>query len=180
MYGDEESTENKMTPEEQRLVLIRKEAKSIADTNEAIHAKVPAMNDAPAQVRIAVFGTEMPSMDASYDEWLRYCIVAVARTPARSKDMAWELKRTFIDLVGRRSSYGREDKERLIAFAFRISTDTSVSDPTISGGMTGVGALVTTERRESLNQTVKQFPIAQNSPGLIEGLRNIVSGKRAQ
>ena len=182
MYGDEDS-KNPEQQQEQReaeqLAITKKEARAIANTNEAILTRVPAINDAPAQVRIAVFGTEPPSLDASYDEWLRYCLIAVARTPARSKDLAWELKRTYIDLVGRRYSYGREDKERLIAFAFRIGADTSVSDPTISGGLTGIGALVTTERRENLNQTVKQFPLAQNSPGLIEGFRNLISGKRA-
>ena len=180
MYGDDDPKDPELLEaqrEAEQLAVTKKEARAIANTNEAILAKVPGLSDTAAQVRTAVFGTDIPAMNASYDEWLRYCIIAVARTPARSKSEAWELKRTYLDLVGRRSSYGREDKEHLIAFAFRIAADVSVSDNTISGGITGISALVTSDRRETLNQTIRQPP-PQPAPGLIEGFKNLVSGRR--
>ena len=185
MYGDDSDPKNEQAEQqrenEQRLAIIRKEAKAIADTNEAIHAKVPAMNDAPAQVRIAVYGIEIPSIDSSPKEKIRYCQTLVSRIPSLSVSESWELRRTLADIVDRASSQGRDGvvNERLDLFIFRLNALVATADPKATQGLTGISALITSDRRETLNQTVKQFPIAQNSPGLIEGFRNLISGQRA-
>jgi hypothetical protein len=183
MFGDEETTEDQKAQkekEDQQLAVIRKEAKAIADTNEAIHAKVPAMNDAPAQVRIAIYGLEIPGPNATPKDKIRYCQNMVSRIPSLSRDEGWEVRRTFTDILDQSRSQGREDivEERLDALIFRINELVAIADPKATQGLTGISALITQDRRETLNQTIRQQPLAVNSPGIVEGLRALVSGRR--
>jgi hypothetical protein len=182
MFGDEETTEDQKLQKEKetQLALIRKEAKAIADTNEAIHAKVPPMSDAPAQVRLAIYGIDIPGPDASPREKIRYCQHMVARIPSLSIGEGWELRRTFVDILDQSRSQGREDivEERLDAIIFRINELVAIADPKATQGLTGISALITQDRRETLNQTIRQQPLAINSPGIVEGLKNLVSGRR--
>jgi len=178
--GNDDEDVQKKRELDQKLALIRQEAKAIADTNEAIHAKVPAMNDAPAQVRIAVYGLEVPGPLSSPQEKIRYCQTMVARIPSLSTDVRWELSRTLADIVDRASSQGREDmiNERLDLFIFRLNSLVATADPKATQGLTGISALITNDRRETLNQTVRNLPLATNSPGLIEGFKNLIGGRR--
>lgn len=182
MYGDvdPEETQDMKKEAAERRAIIRQEARAIADTNEAIHAKVPAINDAPAQVRIAIYGIDIPGPEASIKEKIRYCQAIVSRIPAVSKDEAWEIKRTFADILDRSRSQGREDivHERLDSFILRVNLLISTADPKATQGLTGIAALITQDRRETLNQTIRQQPLSINSPGIVESLRNIVSGGR--
>jgi len=182
MFGDEEPYDKQAEEREneKRIALIRQEARAIADTNEAIHAKVPAMNDAPAQVRIAIYGVDMPGPNASPKDKIRYCQTMISRIPSLSVGEGYQIRRTFIDVLDQSRSQGREEivDERLDALIFRISQLVSIADPKATQGLTGVGALITQDRRETLNQTIRQQPLAANSPGLVEGLRNLVNGRR--
>lgn len=186
MFGDQDAPDMARVAQEQqrdidqRLALIRQEVRAIADTNEAVHAKVPAMNDAPAQVRIAVYGIEMPGPNASINEKIRYCQQIVSRIPSLSLDQSWELRRTLVDITNRASCQGRRDmvNDRLDRFIFRLSALIATADPKATQGLTGIASLITSDRRETLNQTVRQLPISQNAPGFIEGFRNLISGRR--
>jgi hypothetical protein len=182
MYGDEEPDVTREQQQEinQRLALIRQEAKAIADTNEVIHAKVPAINDAPAQVRIAVYGLEIPPPGSSPKEKIRFCQHLVSRIPSLSQNESWELRRTLADIVDIASCGGRSDvvHERIDLFIFRLEALISTADPKATQGLTGISALITSDRRETVNQTVRQLPLAQNSPGLVDGLRNLISGRQ--
>ena len=182
MFGDEEPTETTQSQKdkENQLAIIRREIKTIADTNEAIHAKLPATNDAPAQVRLAIYGIEIPGTDASPKQKIRYCQVLIARVPSLSTGEGWEVRRTFIDILDQSRSQGSEDivEERLDALIFRINMLIATADPKATQGLTGISALITQDRRETLNQTIKQQPLAINSPSIVDGLRNLVSGGR--
>jgi hypothetical protein len=184
MFGDEETTEDQKGQKErqnQQLALIRKEAKAIADTNEAIHAKVPAILDGTAQVRMYITGPEDPGPDASPAELLWYIESMMARVPAWSTGEAWECRRTYIDVQEQLRSEGREEIaiDRLHALKVRVFLAQATADPKAAqGGLTATSALITQDRRETLNQTIRQQPLAVNSPGIVEGLRNLVSGRR--
>ncbi len=183
MFGDQDPEDSAQAQQQkdinQRLALVRQEVRAIADTNEAVHAKVPAMNDAPAQVRIAIYGIEIPGPDAGIREKIHYCQQLVSRIPSLSRGESWELRRTLVDIMNRASSEGRRDmvNDRLDRFIFRLNALVATADPMATQGLTGIGALITSDRRETLNQTVRQLPIAQNSPGLIEGFKNLFRGK---
>ena len=185
MFGEQDSESTALVQQQkdidQRIALIRQEVRAIADTNEAVHAKVPAMNDAPAQVRIAVYGIEIPGPNASIKDKIRYCQQVVSRIPSLSQDQSWELRRTLVDIMNRAQGQGRSDmvRDRLDRFIFRLNALIATADPKATQGLTGIAALITSDRRETLNQTVRQLPIAQNSPGLIDGFRNLFSGKRS-
>lgn len=187
MYGENDTNEQEQMQQdiqkqnEKRLALIRQEVKAIADTNDAIHAKIPSLNDAPAQVRIAIYGVEVPGKEASPKDKIRYIQTLVSRVPSLSVGEGWELRRTFTDILDQSRSQGREDivDERLDAMIFRINELIAIADPKATQGLTGIGALITQDRRETLNQTIKQQPLAINSPGIIESLRNVVNGGRS-
>jgi hypothetical protein len=184
MFGEEDTkTEAQQQKEiDDRLALIRREARAIADTNEAIHAKVPAMTDSPAQVRIALYGNELPPEGSSPKAKFRFCQIVLSRIPSLSSGEAWEVRRTLADIRDLMSSEGQEDvvDERLDLMIARLQSYISTVDPkAASGGLTGIGALITSDRRETLNQTVRQLPLASNSPGLVEGFKNLISGRRS-
>lgn len=185
MFGEQDKEDGTLALQQKdidrRLALIRQEVRAIADTNEAVHAKVPAMNDAPAQVRIAVYGFETPGPNASIKEKIWFCQEVVSRIPSLSQDQSWELRRTLVDIMNRASSEGRNDMvhDRLDRFIFRLKALIATADPKATQGLTGIAALITSDRRETLNQNIRQLPLAQNSPGLIEGFRNLISGKRS-
>ncbi|MFA4849140.1 MAG: hypothetical protein WC626_05375, partial [Methanoregula sp.] len=86
-----------------------------------------------------------------------------------------------VDIMNRAQGQGRSDmvRDRLDRFIFRLNALIATADPKATQGLTGIAALITSDRRETLNQTVRQLPIAQNSPGLIDGFRNLFSGKRS-
>jgi hypothetical protein len=106
MFGDTDDKdaaliEDQRKEHEQRLALIRREAQALQRTNEEIHSKIPSINDAPAQVRLAIYGLERPRYDSPIDELLWYCTELVGRIPATSRGEAWERTRTFADLTAR-------------------------------------------------------------------------------
>ena len=166
--------QQKMDLDRQRA-LIRQEARAIADTNEAVHAKVPATTDAAAQVRIAVYGIDFPGFGASNDELIWYDMQVMSRIPSISKDEAWELNRTFLDIVEGTQRQGREEaaRGRLIVFTSKLHLKISTADKNATQGLTGISALITSDRRETLNQTIRQAPL-NNSPGIIDGFKNMV------
>lgn len=181
MFGEADPAVSQQQEEiDRRLALVRQEVRAIADTNEAVHAKVPAMNDAPAQVRIAVYGIPVPGPEASIKEKIHYCQEIVSRIPSLSLDQSWELRRTLVDIMNRASSQGRRDmvNDRLDRFIFRLNALIGTADPKATQGLTGISALITSDRRETLNQNIKQATLGSNSPGLIDGLRSMISGRR--
>jgi hypothetical protein len=186
MFGDEDQQntedESKSLAERQKqeqIRLIHEEAKMIAAANDAVHQRNPSIIDSSAQVRIAIYGVDIPGPDASPKDKIRYCQIMVGRIPSLSVNEGWEVRRTFIDILDQSRSQGREDivDERLDALIFRINELIAIADPKATQGLTGVGALITQDRRETLNQTIRQQPLSANSPGIIEGLRKIVSGR---
>lgn len=187
MYGDDgnpqQQTDNQQpTEEETRLALFRKEAKAIADTNEAIHARVAPLSDATGQVRLYVTGPDRPAPGASIEELKIYVEAMIARIPALSPSAAWEFQRTFLDILEESEGEATDEvtKNRFHALIFRINAAQATADPRAAqGGLTATGALITQDRRETLNQTVRQQPLAISSPGIVDSLKGLMSGRRS-
>lgn len=185
MFGDtsaqQESAEleNEQRKEhEQRLALIRREAQILQRTNEEIHAKVPSINDAPAQVRLAVYGIERPGYNAPIDALLWYCTELIGRVPATSRGEAWERARTFADLTARASGSVNDEtlRKNIMDFVFRLESMISTADSHATQGMTGIMAITTSTRYEKVDQNIRNLPMP-NAPGLFDGLMNKIRGR---
>jgi hypothetical protein len=183
MFGDANTNDANLIEEqrkehEQRLALIRKEAQLLQRTNEEIHSKVPSINDAPAQVRFAIYGMERPRYDAPIDEMLWYCTELIGRVPATSRGEAWERNRTFADLTARGSGSVNDEtlRKNIMDFIFRLESMISTADPHATQGMTGIMAITTSTRYEKLDQNIRNLPLP-NAPGLFDGILNKIRGK---
>ena len=184
MYGettsDEASIEEIQRKEhEQRVALVRREAQVLQKTNEEIHARMPSINDAPAQVRMAIYGLERPRYNAPIDELLWYCTELIGRVPATSRGEAWERNRTFADLTARASGSVNDEtlRKNIMDFIFRIESMVSTADAGATQGMTGIMAITTSTRYEKLDQNIRNLPMP-NAPGLFEGIMNKISGRK--
>jgi hypothetical protein len=184
MFGEEPAQDNTEIIEaqrkehEQRLAIIRREAQILQKTNEEIHSKVPGINDAPAQVRMAIYGLERPKYDAPVDELLWYCTELIGRVPATSRGEAWERTRTFVDLTARASGSVNDEtlRKNIMDFIFRIESMVSTADAGATQGMTGIMAITTSTRYEKLDQNIRNLPMP-NAPGLFEGVLNKIRGR---
>lgn len=163
---------------EQRLALIRREAQILQRTNEEIHAKVPSINDAPAQVRLAVYGIERPAYNAPINQLLWYCTELIGRVPATSRGEAWERARTFADLTARASGSVNDEilRKNIMDFIFRLEGMISTADPHATQGMTGIMAITTSTRYEKVDQNIRNLPLP-NAPGLFEGVLTRIRGR---
>ena len=151
--------------------------------DSAANIRAGSLVDTAAQVRLAVYGVEPPDSRAGKSEWIRYIIIIMGRIPAISKDAAWERRRTFEDILDRASSQGSNEMvlNDLKSFAAQLSLDISTADPrAATGGLTGIGALITSDRRETLSQRVVQSTIGQNQPGLIDAFKSVFVGRKPQ
>lgn len=184
MFGDEpvqddaDIIEAQRKEHDQRIALIRKEAQVLQKTNEELHSKVPSINDAPAQVRIAIYGIERPRYNAPIEELLWYCTELIGRIPATSRGEAWERNRTFADLTSRASGSVNDEilRKNIMDFVFRIQAMISTADAGATQGMTGIMAITTSTRYEKLDQNIRNLPLP-NAPTLFEGFMNKIRGK---
>ena len=182
MFGDNTSdtalVDAQKQEHEQRIALIRREAQILQKTNEEIHSKIPSINDAPAQVRMAIYGLEQPKYNAPIEEMLWYCADLIGRVPATSRGEAWERNRTFADLTARASGSVNDEilRKNVMDFIFRLKAMVSTADPHATQGMTGIMAITTSTRYEKLDQNIRNLPIP-NAPGLFEGIMNKIRGK---
>lgn len=176
--GDTELADAQKQEHETRIALIRREAQILQKTNEEIHSKIPSINDAPAQVRMAIYGLERPSYHAPIEEMLWYCTDLISRVPATSRGEAWERNRTFADLTARASGSVNDEilRKNIMDFIFRLEAMVSTADPHATQGMTGIMAITTSTRYEKLDQNIRNLPIP-NAPGLFEGIMNKIRGK---
>jgi hypothetical protein len=176
--GNTEIEEAQRKEHEQRLALMRREAQILQKTNEEIHSRVPSLNDAPAQVRMAIYGIERPKYDAPIDELLWYCTDLMGRVPATSRAEAWERNRTFCDLTARASGSVNDEtlRKNIMDFVFRIEAMVSTADAGATQGMTGIMAITTSTRYEKLDQNIRNLPLP-NAPGLFEGIVNKLRGR---
>jgi len=185
MFGEEPTPDNyeiieaQKKEHEQRLALMRREAQILQKTNEEIHARVPSINDAPAQVRIAIYGVERPRYDAPIDELLWYCTELIGRVPATSRAEAWERKRTFADLTARASGSVNDEtlRKNIMNFVFALEAMISTADPQATQGMTGIMAITTSTRYEKLDQNIRNIPLP-NAPGLFDGIISKITGRK--
>ena len=184
MFGDTEDKDSALIEaqkkeHEQRIALIRKEAQILQRTNEEIHSKVPSLNDAPAQVRIAIYGLERPGSNAPIDELLWYCTQLMGRVPATSRGEAWERNRTFADLTARASGSVNDEilRKNLLDFVFRIQAMIATADNNATQGMTGIMAITTSTRYERLDQNIRNLP-TPNTASLFDGIMNKIKGGR--
>jgi hypothetical protein len=165
------------------LALIHQEAANILAKNDAANIRAGSLIDTAAQVRFAVYGIEVPGARAGKREKIRYCQIMIGRVVAISKDVAWEFQRTFEDILQRAESQGSNEMVHgdLDSFIFRINSAIATVDPKAACSVhTGVEALVTTNRSETLNQRVVQSTIGQNQPGLIDSFKSVFLGRKAQ
>ena len=184
MFGEEPTQDNadiieaQRKEHETRLALMRREAQILQKTNEEIHSRVPSINDAPAQVRIAIYGIERPKYNAPVEELLWYCTELIGRVPATSRGEAWERNRTFADLTARASGSVNDEtlRKNIMDFVFRIEAMISTADAGATQGMTGIMAITTSTRYEKLDQNIRNLPMP-NAPGLFEGIMNKIRGK---
>jgi hypothetical protein len=184
MYGDtttdEAALEEAQRKEhEQRIAIVRREAQVLQKTNEEIHARMPSINDAPAQVRMAIYGLERPKYDAPINELLWYCTELIGRVPAASRGEAWERTRTFADLTARASGSVNDEtlRKNIMDFIFKIESMVSTADAGATQGMTGIMAITTSTRYEKLDQNIRNLPMP-NAPGLFDGIMNKITGRR--
>lgn len=175
--GDIEEAQKK--EHEQRIALIRREAQVLQKTNEELHSRAPSINDAPAQVRIAIYGLERPRYDAPIEELLWYCTELIGRVPATSRGEAWERNRTFADLTARASGSVNDEtlRKNIMDFVFRIEAMISTADAGATQGMTGIMAITTSTRYEKLDQNIRNLPMP-NAPGLFEGIMKKIRGSK--
>lgn len=185
MFAEEEENQ-KQSEEEQRkreIALIHQEAASILAKNDAANIRAGSLIDTAAQVRFAVYGIDVPSARAGKREKIRYCQIMIGRVVAMSRDAAWEFQRTFEDILQRAESQGSNEMVHgdLDSLIFRINSAIATVDPRAACSVhTGVEALVTTNRSETLNQRVVQSTIGQNPPGMRESFKSVFVGKGQQ
>lgn len=183
MFGDAEQetsiADEQRKEHEQRIAIIRREAQVLQKTNEEIHSRVPGINDAPAQVRMAIYGVERPRYDAPVQEMLWYCTEIMGRIPATSRGEAWERNRTFADLTARASGSVNDEtlRKNIMDFIFRLESMISTADAGATQGMTGIMAITTSTRYEKVDQNIRNLPMP-NAPGLFEGIMNKITGRK--
>jgi hypothetical protein len=185
MYGDEEPQQStdivamQKKEHQQRLALIRQEARAIADTNDAIHARTPAITDAAAQVRIAIWGADMPSPDAPIEDLIRYCQMAVSRIPALPPGERGELSRTLADISDRAESQGRDHiiRSRINQFLFKLESLKATADPKAKEGLTAIMALISSNQTIKQDQTIRA-PNPTPSPGMVDAFKNAIGVRR--
>ena len=185
MYGDDDTEAGKdlalaqKREQRERLALIRAEARAIADTNDAIHARAPAITDAAAQVRIAVWGTELPAPSAPIGDLIRYCQMAVSRIPGLSVGERWELSRTLADICDRAESQGRDHiiRSRLDQFLFKLESLKATADPKAKEGLTAIMALISSNQTIKQDQTIRA-PNPAPSPGMVDAFKSAIGIRR--
>ena len=187
MFGQEnEDEDRKQLEEDQRkkeLALIHQEAATILAKSDAANIRAGSLIDTAAQVRFAVYGIDVPNAKAGKREKIRYCQIMIGRVVAISKDVGWEFQRTFEDILQRAESQGSNEMVHgdLDSFIFRISCAIATVDPRAQCRVhTGVEALVTTNRSETLNQRVVQSTIGQSPPGLWDSFKSVFAGRQHQ
>jgi hypothetical protein len=184
--GSTEEENQQQSVEEQRkreVALIHQEAQTILAKNDAANIRAGSLVDTAAQVRFAVYGIEVPAAKAGKREKIRYCQIMVGRIVAMSRDGAWEIQRTFEDILQRAESQGSNELVQgdLDSFIFRINSAIATVDPKAMCSVhTGVEALVTTNRSETLNQRVVQSTIGQNQPSILDAFKSVFPGSRQQ
>lgn len=184
MYGETEENdiallEAQEKEHQERIALVRREAQILQRTNEEIHSKVPSINDASAQARMAVYGLDRPTRDAPIEDLLWYCTQLMGRVPATSRGEAWERNRTFADLTARASGSVNDEilRKNVMNFVFRLESMIATADPhAAQGGMTGIMAIITSVRNERVDQNIRNLPLP-NAPGLFEGIMSRIRGK---
>jgi hypothetical protein len=181
-YGEEDEINSKQKKEDdhkREVALIRAAAQEQQAKNDAVAARAGSLVDTAAQVRLAIYGIDVPGKGSSTDEKKWYCQMMIGRIPGISPSESWEFGRTFEDILNRLECQGCDDTVMgdLDSFIFRINKAISTADPkAASGALTGVGALITSDRRETLNQRVTQSTLGQNSPGVVESLKRMFGG----
>ena len=183
-YGEtEEAQQTEAEQKKRELALIHQEAASILAKNDAANIRAGSLIDTAAQVRFAVYGIEVPDNGAGKREKIRYCQTMIGRVVAISRDVGWEFQRTFEDILQRAESQGSNEMVHgdLDSFIFRINCAISTVDPRAMCSVhTGVEALVTTNRSETLNQRVVQSTIGQSPPGIWDSVKSVFVGRHQQ
>lgn len=183
MFGETDTTDTALLEaqekeHQERIALIRREAQVLQRTNEEIHSKIPSLNDASAQVRMAIYGVERPTSHAPIEDLLWYCTELISRVPATSRGEAWERNRTFADLTARSSGSVNDEilRKNIMDFVFRLESMIATADPGASQGLTGIMAITTSTRYERVDQNIRNLPLP-NAPGLFEGIIAKIRGK---
>jgi hypothetical protein len=185
-YGESDEEDLKKSVEEQRkreVALIHQEAQTILAKNDAANIRAGSLVDTAAQVRFAVYGIEVPGLRAGKREKIRYCQIMIGRVVALSVGAAWEFQRTFEDILQRGESQGSNEMVQgdLDSFIFRINAAIATFDPKAASSVhTGVEALVTTNRSETLNQRVVQSTIGGNPPSIMDAFKSVFHGRNPQ
>lgn len=122
--------------------------------------------DQAAQVRKALFECEIPKTAAEFEEWipmLRAIIDAVPRTPGYDAQIWGELNRDFEDLVDRAHSEGRSKiiASKMQKFFFKVRSLVPKGDIPVTG-ITGVGAMITTNTNQTQTIRMPQAPPQQS------------------
>jgi len=122
-------------------------------------------NDQAAQVRQALFSLEIPSVETDYGQWIPMFITlldAAPRIPGIDGRDFRRLSRRFKDMVARAHSQGRKRVTAATCqeILFELRLLVSRCD-TAAVGMSGVGAMITTNMNQKQDIRMPQQPQAQ-------------------
>ena len=134
-------------------------------------------NDQATQVREALFGCKLPTED-DFEEWfptLSIAIDLVARVPGYDSSIFFELNRDMEDLVDRANSQGRKKiiASKMQKFIFKLRSLVPKGDVSIPG-LTGVGAMITTNNNSKQEIRMPQQP---PSPNFLGNIGNMIRGR---
>jgi hypothetical protein len=127
---------------------------------DTFRGQVP--NDQAAQVRLAIFNCPLPETDEEFGKWIPMLATAVdmvARIPGIDHNVVNELNLRMELIVDRSHSQGRPRAvaSKMQKLIFRLRSYVSMADTPMQG-MTGIGAMVTTNQKQEQIVRMPQQP----------------------